>query len=118
MQQDIQEIFNRIEVKKKELKELKSIYKDALDNSFEYKKNADELDVVRQKKKEIEEVTKNDFGEELAKIETLKLDIKTDQDLLNDIALTRMMNGEPVQLIDSYNNPYEPVLNVKFKKMN
>lgn len=116
--QDIQEIFNKVQSKKNELKELRIICKDVLDNSSEYKELIEELRVLRQKKKDLESVLMEDVTNEMTKIEELKLDIKTDQEMIADIALTNVMKGEEVKLTDEYSAVYGPVFNVKFKKLN
>lgn len=116
--QDIQEIFNRIQVKKSEMKELKTVYKDVLENSHEYQELLEELRVMRQKKKDLESILKEDVTNEMTRIEELKIDIKTDQELLADIALTTIMGGDEVRLTDEYSAVYEPIFSVKFKKLN
>ncbi len=115
--QSIQEIFDRIQEKKKELKDLRNIIKDAFEHSQEYQEITQELKVLKQKKKEIEEVIKQDLSEEITKIEDLKIDIATDQELLQDIALTKMMQGEQVKIVDKNKTEYEPVFSVKFKRV-
>lgn len=116
--QDIQDIFNRIQVKKGESKDLKTVLKDALDNSFEYQKLVEEINVLRRKKKELEGSIKDDLTSEMTRLEEIKMDIKSDQELMRDVALTRMMRGETVQVIDEYKGVYQPIFSVKFKKMN
>lgn len=116
--QDIQEIFNRIQAKKAELKDLKTIYKDVLDNSQEYQELLEEMRVFKQKKKDLESIFKDELANEIMKMEEIKLDIKTDQEMIGDIALTTIMQGNEVQLTDEYDSVYEPIFSVKFKKTN
>jgi predicted nucleic acid-binding Zn-ribbon protein len=116
--QNIQEIFDRIQQKKAESKELKTIVKDALANSYEYQEIQEELKKIKQKKKEIESTIKAEAESEIVRLEELKLDIKTDQEMLRDIALTSLMQGDQVQITDEYDRVYEPIFSVKFKKMN
>lgn len=113
----LQEVFDRINESKKEQKELKKMYRDALVNSQEYQMATEELKTVRDKRKEIENKIKADFSSEFDKLDTLKLDIENDMMLLSDAALTQMMNGEMLDIQDQYDNKYEPIFSVRFKKI-
>lgn len=112
----VQEVFNRIQESRKEQKKIKDMYRDALQNSGEHQRITEELKTLREKKKEIENSIKLDFTSELDKLDTLKLDIENDILLLSDAALTQLMKGETVEVKDQYENKYEPVFSVKFKK--
>lgn len=113
---DIQEIFNRIQEAKKQQREIKSAYRDALANSEEYKKASEEIKILKEKKKKIEETIKADFNSEFAKLDGLKLDIETDNILLSDLALNTYAKGEKIEIKDQYENQYEPVFSVRFRK--
>jgi len=115
--QDIQEIFIRIEEAKKKLKDLKVVYKDALSVSGEYTEIVEQAKTLREKKKSIEMAVKEQFSAEIIQIEDLKIDIASDQELLSDIAMTKFMKGETVEVSDKFENQYEPVFAVKFKKV-
>lgn len=114
--QDIQEIFSRIQQVKKEQKGIKEAYRDALSTSQEYKEVTDKIKTLRERKKQIELSTQQDFASEWEKLENYKRDLQADATLLSDAALTKFMKGETVQVTDEYNNNYEPVFTVKFKK--
>jgi hypothetical protein len=114
--QDPQAVFQRIQDKKKELKDLKQAYKDALSTSLEYKEIQDQVKALREKKKSIENTTKANFQAEFTKMDDLKIDIESDQEMLSDIVMTSIMNGTPVEIKDEYDNDYEPIFSVKFKK--
>ncbi|HYE60281.1 MAG TPA: hypothetical protein VEA18_03810 [Candidatus Kapabacteria bacterium] len=114
--QDIQAIFSRIEEAKKKQKDLKAAYKDALNASPEYIDINDKAKALREKKKQVEQTIKDSFASELTKIEDLQIDIASDMELINDIAMTQIMKGETVQVVDQYGNNYEPIFSVKFKK--
>lgn len=115
--QNIQEIFNRIQEAKKKQKDIRTAYKDALASSLEYQELTEKLKTMREKKKEIERVTKEQFSSEFIKLDDLKIDIESDQEMLNDIALSKVMKGESIEITDEYDNEYEPLFSVKFKKM-
>ncbi|MEA3464112.1 MAG: hypothetical protein U9R14_03495 [Patescibacteria group bacterium] len=113
----LEEIFNKIQNSKKEQREIKAIYKDALTNSEEYKKIIEKINELKEEKKKIEENTKSDFSSEFAKLDSLKTDIESDEIILADIAINQLMKGEAVEIIDDYDNKYEPIFSVKFKKL-
>lgn len=115
--QDIQGIFNRLEENKKKLKDLKDAYKDALKTSLEYTEIDEKLKSMREKRKQVEQTIKEQFSHEFTQMEDLIIDIDSDKELLNDIALTQMMSGQTVAVKDTYENEYEPVFTVKFKKI-
>jgi hypothetical protein len=112
----LQEVFNRIQDSKKEQKELKMIYKDALDASTQYREIVEELKVLKEKKQKIESDVRSEYHNELSKLENIKLDIKTDYELLSDLALNQLMKGETVKVADEYETEYEPIFTVKFRK--
>jgi len=114
--QDIQEIFNRMQEIKKQQKDIRSTYKDALDATPEYKEINDKIKTLRERKKQIENSTKESFSGEFTKLDDFKIDLESDNVMLSDIALTKLMKGETVAVVDEYNNAYEPLFTVKFKK--
>jgi len=115
--QDLQEIFNRIQENKKKLKDLRDAYKEALKGSESYIEAEENLKVAREKKKTIETEMKNNFSSEFVQMDDLKIDIASDQEMINDIAMTMIMKGETVSVNDKYENEYEPLFTVKFKKV-
>ncbi len=116
--QNIQEVFLRIQENKKKLKDLKSSYKEALESAVGYKDVVDQLKTLREKKKQIETMVKQDFSNEFTQMEDLQIDIQSDQEVLSDIALSQVMQGQTVSVKDEYENDYEPIFAVKFKKTN
>ncbi len=113
---NIQEVFDRISQLKKEQKNAKGAYKDALDNSDNYRKMTEELKALKEKKKQTETLIQRELGAQFQKIEDLKLEMESNKEMLSDIALTTVMKGETVEVKDEYGNVYEPVWSVKFKK--
>lgn len=113
---NIQEIFTRINETKKKQKDIRSAYKEALDTSLEYKEINDKLKTFREKKKQIEGAIKQQFSSEITKLEDYAIDLASDHELLSDAALTKLMKGETVEVQDEYENKYEPLFSVKFKK--
>ena len=117
MSQQAQEIFNRINELKKKQKDIKSMYRDALTNSGEYQALVDEINGLKDKRKKIEEGIKSQFNSEFDQLDEMKADIESDQILLSDVAINHIMKGEKLEIIDDKQNRYEPVFNVKFKKI-
>lgn len=116
MEQDIQGIFDRIQKTKKEMKDIKVMFRDALAGNGEYQELTDKMKTLRENKKRVETAVKESFASEMQKLDDLKIDIESDTEMLNDIALTKMMKGETFELSDEYKNNYEPIFSVKFKK--
>lgn len=114
----LQDVFNNIEKIKKDQREIKKAYKDALNNSYEYSELIERLKNFKEKKKKIEEDIKEDFSSEFTRLEDLKIDLETEKEMLSDIALNRLVKGEKVEVKDRNDQPYEPIFSVKFKKIN
>lgn len=93
------------------------MHRDALANSHSHQEVVEELNTLKEKKKKIEEAIKDDFRAEFDKLDTLKSDLENDKMLLADAAITQLMKGETVEIVDQYDNKYEPVFSVRFKKL-
>ena len=113
----IQEVFDKIEEIKKEQREIKKSYKEALKNSQEYHEITEKMNTTKDRKKQIEEDIKGDFSSEFTRLEDLKIDIEAEKEMLSDIALNKLVKGESLDIKDKYDNKYEPIFNVKFKKI-
>lgn len=116
--QNIQEVFNRIREMKKEQKDLRDMYKDALVQADEYEEVVEEIKTLREKKKAIETRIQAQLGRAYEKFEDLKVQVETEKEMMNDIAISTLMKGETVVVKDEFDNEYEPVWKVNFKKEN
>jgi len=116
--QNVQEVFNKIREMKKEQKDLRDMYKDALVQADEYEEIVEEIKTLREKKKQIETRIQAELGRAWEKFDDLKREVETEKEMLNDIALTTLMKGETVEVKDEFDNAYEPVWKVNFKKAN
>ena len=116
--QNVHEVFNKILEMKKEQKDLRDMYKDALVQADKYEEIVEEIKVLREKKKEIETRIQGQLGRSYEKLEDLKLETETYKEMLSDVAISTLMNGETVAVKDEFNNAYEPVWKVNFKKTN
>lgn len=113
---DIQEVFNRMQENKKKQKDIRSAYKSALESSGEYQEINEKIKTLRERKKQIENTTKESFASELTQLDDLKIDFDSDALVLTDMAMTTYVKGDTIQVVDEYNNKYEPVFRVNFKK--
>ncbi|HCP08541.1 MAG TPA: hypothetical protein DIT25_01950 [Candidatus Moranbacteria bacterium] len=116
--QDMQKVFSEIREAKKEMKELRAQYKDALTQTDKYPELADKMTEMREEKKRIETKVQQQMGKAYEKLEDLKSEVAANEELLNDIAITTLMDGKTVEVVDEFKNRYEPVYVVKFKKTN
>lgn len=114
---EAQEVFNRIKDKQREQKILRETYRNLQTNSTAYQEVIEELKILKDKKKKIEDGFKAEMKTELAQLDGLKSDIASDREMLSDIALTQLIKGEKVGVTDEYNNKYEPMFTVRFKKI-
>lgn len=108
--------FNRIQKAKSEQKEIKAMYKDALENNKEYQKSFEDYKKARDEKKKIEQEIKEEFRSEFDKLEILKNEIMTDSELLSDMVISKVAKGDKIELTDEFENRLEPVFKVKFIK--
>ncbi|MFA6410460.1 MAG: hypothetical protein WCW26_02690 [Candidatus Buchananbacteria bacterium] len=109
----LQEVFNKVQDTKRKQRELKRSYRDSLEGSEQYQNIIDQINILKEKKKAIEETFKKEFPQ----LERLKNDIESDNEILSDLTINCMIKGEPVEIMDEYNNQYQPILNVRFKKI-
>ena len=116
MPQKLSEVFKRVQDKRKEQRDLKAMYRDALLLNGEYQKIVEEMNDLKIKKKKIESSIQADFKSEFDKLEGLKLNISSDNQLLSDLAIRSLANGEEIKIIDEDRVAYEPVFAVRFKK--
>lgn len=114
----LEEVFAKIQAVKLQQRELRKAYKEALERVPNYKSTTDDLAALREKKKKIEAQVREEFSKEFDKLEELKLDLEENNMMLTDIALSKLMKGEHVEVKDQYNLVYEPIFAVRFKKTN
>lgn len=115
--QELKDIFTRINAQKKEQKKLRDTYKDMLANSKPYQDALEAFAAAKTKKQEIESGIRAEFRQEQDELDRLKTSMEADRQLMSDTALTLLMKGEAVELTDENETKYEPVFNVRFKKM-
>lgn len=115
--QDLKEVFDRIQQKKKERKELTKMFQDELKHNDDYQKLLEDMKTMREKKKSIENQAKANALSDSQQLDDLSEEIKGSQELLADVAMTMLMNRETVEIVDEDNDiRYAPVFSVRFKK--
>lgn len=117
MAQEIPEIFKRVQDNKKESRELKKSYRDSLSVNAAYQQLLTELEALKIQKKKLETAVKDSFKEEFDRLDGLKLNIASDNQLISDLAIGKLSAGELIKLVDDNQVEYEPIFNVKFKKI-
>lgn len=116
---DIKQVYYRLQEKRRRKNELAKMIRDDLANNAEYQRIVEEMRVLREQKRSIESEVKASCLSDVAEIDTLKLGIGADSELLSDIALTMYANRETVEILDEERGlRYTPVFSVKFAKEN
>ena len=113
----LQEVFDKIKEKKKKLSEIKKVYTENLNGLQEYQDIKDQLKKYREKKKQVEATIQEEFSAEFDKMEKIKDDLSSDQEMLNDLAINHLAKGKPIEIVDQYDGEYEPIFSVRFKKV-
>jgi predicted nuclease with TOPRIM domain len=116
--QDMQKVFDEIREAKKEMKEIRAQYKDALAQTDKYQEITEKIKAMRDEKKGVETKVQGQMGKTYEKLEELKTEVTVKIEMLNDIAMTTLMDGKTVEVVDEYQNRYDPVFIVRFKKTN
>ncbi|MBP9827764.1 hypothetical protein KBC55_01275 [Patescibacteria group bacterium] len=111
----LEEVFSRLVAKKKELRDIKRSYQDALKNSQQYQEILEEMENLKAKKKALQNELLSEALDK-ARHEELAVDIKTDNELLTDLVLTKFLAGEVVEVVDDFNVKLVPQFKVSFKK--
>lgn len=114
---DLQEVFNDLQVAKKEMKDIRKEYKDALAQDAEYQTILEKATALRETKKHHEIAAQHALGARWERLEELKGEVKAYQEMISDISMTNLMDGHTVEVRDEYDNLYEPVYVVGFRKV-
>jgi DNA repair exonuclease SbcCD ATPase subunit len=113
---EIQEIFNELKEAKREQSEIRAEYKDALGQNQEYQELTEQLEELKLRKKELETISQSQMGSRWDQLDDLKMTVADLRQIQSDIAMTTLMEGKPIEVVDEYNNLYEPNFSVSFKK--
>lgn len=115
--QDIQQIFNQIREIKKEQKDIRGEFKDMLVHADDYEEIVDKAKELREKKKQIESIVQTKMGKRWDRMEDLKIEKEKLDEMISDIAISSVAEGKPIAITDEYENEYEPIYKVVFKKV-
>jgi len=115
---NIQEVFNEIQEFKNTRKEINREYRDALIQAEGYEDLKEEMKKLRDKKKILETVVRAEMGSRYEELEKAKTEIESLEQMLTDIAMTNLMKGENIDIIDKNDAKYEPSYKITFKKVN
>jgi predicted nuclease with TOPRIM domain len=113
---DLNEIHARMRVKKDEKKKVSQLVKDVFDQSKPYQEVMDELKRLKAKRLQLQNEIRAGLMSEVEQIDKLALDLQNDAMILSDLALTKLMQGETVEITDENDVKYQPVFKVSFKK--
>lgn len=111
----LEEVYSRLVQKKKQRRELTGAYQDELRNHARYQEILAQMKALRDEKKSIETELLEQAGTS-QDIELIKIDIKSDLELLADIALNLYVSNQNVEIIDEWNNRWSPLFSVRFIK--
>ena len=113
---ELNEIHARMRVKKDEKKKVSQLVKDVFDQSKAYQEVMDELKRLKAKRLQLQNEIRAGLMSEVEQIDKLALDLQNDAMILSDLALTKLMQGETVEITDENDVKYQPVFKVSFKK--
>lgn len=113
----LQDIFSQLEDTKRQQREIRRAYREALAQSPSYQQQLTEWQAARDKKRTIEQAIKSEFSSELEKLDRLALEIKSNTEVLSEAAFNQLVRGETVRVTDTNLVEYEPVFSVRFKKI-
>lgn len=113
---DLKELHERVKVKKAEKKKVSQIVRDVFDQSKPYAELMEQLEELKVKRLQLQNEIRAGLMSEVEQLDRLALDIQTDVVLMSDLALTKLMKGETIELSDENDIKYEPVFKVTFKK--
>lgn len=114
---DMQEVFDEIQEYKQTKKEISREYRDTLAQDEEYQELKEELKTLREKKKAREESAQASLGRRWEEYEDATSQIAALEEMLTDIAMSNLMDGQSIQLKDKHDVEYEPAYKITFKKI-
>ena len=115
---NIQEVFNEIKDLNKEKKDINKEYRDALINNSEYEEVKEKLEELKIHKQQIETMVQEEMGTRCERLEKIKDEMKELKQMQSDVAMSELMEGKTIEVKDEFDNIYEPIFSVNFKKTN
>lgn len=96
---------------------LKINLKDILEQDAAYTDVQEKLTVLNEKRKQILQGIADAYPELFNELASLAAHERNDKEILSDLALNQLVNGETVAVKDRDGNELEPVFKVTFKKV-
>ena len=116
-QLQLQMLFSKTEETQQKTRQIKAMVKEALEKDENYQKALTELETAREKAKQIELAIKQGFVPDLDNLDALNCDLRSDKEIMADLALEKYRNAEPLEVKDKFGNTYLPTFKVSFKKV-
>jgi hypothetical protein len=113
---DLKEVFERMKAKRKEHSEINKSFKDSLVHHAKHQEITAQLQRLRDEKKMIENEAWAESSKDAERRELLALDIKSDKQMLSDLALNLYVKGKPVEVVDENQTRWVPEFSVSFRK--
>ena len=112
---DLKEVHQRLEELKRRRRDLNRMFKDELAQNEQYKKIVDEIKILREKRKSIENAARVSCFGGSDELDRIKEQINDENQLLTDLALNQYIAGQTVEIL-AEDTRYVPQFSVKFKK--
>lgn len=116
MTRELKDILKSIKEAKAKRRTIMEAYKAELGASKSYQDILSQIEALKTKKAQIEASTRNGMREDIGQSEVLKNFIQGEAQLLSDMAMTKYMKGENIEITDENDVKCEPRITVKFKK--
>jgi hypothetical protein len=113
--QNLQDIHRRLEELKRRRRELNRMFRDELAQNEQYQKIVEDLKVLREKKKSIENAAKAACFAEADELDRIKEQVASEREIMSDVALNLYVEGKTVEIVEE-DARYVPQFSVKFKK--
>lgn len=113
---NLKEVFERMKAKSKERSEINKSFKDSLAHNAKYQEIVGQVQRLRDEKKMIENEAWAESSKDAERRELLALDIKSDKQMLSDIAINMYAKGQTVEVVDENKTRWIPEFAVSFRK--
>ena len=112
----LQLVFSKTDEKKNDLAVLKHQLNDEIKALAEYQKILDEEAAIKLKKQQIILSVKQNNREMIDKMDSLKIDLDSNKQMLSDVALSDFIAGKDIRVTDRNGFIMEPIFTVKYRK--
>ncbi|MBI4600264.1 hypothetical protein HY732_05095 [Candidatus Uhrbacteria bacterium] len=113
----IQDTFFKIQDTKKKQREIRAVYRGALDKSHAHQDVMSQIRALREKKKGIEDRIKAEYSREMDMLDDLSETMRAEQERMADMVVSSLSRGEIIKVRDMRNNAYDPIVKVVFRKI-